>query len=559
VRTVERVDAPDCHRNVDHDRTRTARKAPKIPLSTPPTPRPWVHLALAGVLVALSLVPVRPGPAAAQDEPLTTFEAADCPFALPPFLEEGKTVSCGYVTVPEFHDDPEGGTIRLAVAILASTASTARNPADEPLILLNGGPGQPSEPVLPSFDPDVEGSLAGLLERQDVVLFDQRGTGYSEPDLYCATDVPPTPGGGTDEEDIPTPADVEGEVAGSFAEDAAACRETFDDQGIDLEAYTTAENAADVEDIRVALGYDQVDLLGISYGSRLALAVMRDFPDAVRSVVLASPLPPQIDQVAGQLIAFDAALTRVFDGCAADRACDRAYPNLEETFLTAIDTLEADPLPVTYEDLTTGEPVEIPIDGETFVSLVYFSVFVGPLLPIVAPLMATAEAGVPDVMEIILPFIATFGSGFSTGLQLAVNCQDEVNFSSVEDAGALIAEAGVRPEIADGTGLGDLDYYEACEALDVRPERQVENRAVESDIPTLILTGAYDPITPTLYGELALETLLNGTLVEFVNAGHDPLSTAGPCAVDIATAFLADPAAEVDASCADDLEIDFSP
>lgn len=521
-----------------------------------PTPRTRSRLALVAILVALSLTPVRPGPAAAEGESPVTLDQADCPFALPAFLEDGINVQCGYVTVPLFHDDPDGDTIRLAVAVLASTG---RSPADEPLILLNGGPGQPSEPVLPSFDPDVEGSLAGLLDGQDVVLFDQRGTGYSEPGLYCSTDVPPTSGGATPPADAPDPADIVDEATLSFADEAAACRETFDDQGIDLEAYTTAENAADVDDIRAALGHDQVDLLGISYGSRLALTVMRDFPDAVRSVVLASPLPPQIDQVAGQLIAFDAALTRVFDGCAADRACDRDHPNPEETFLATIDALEADPLLATYEDLTTGEPVEIPIDGETFVSLVYFSIFVGPIIPIVSPLITTAAARVPDVMEVILPFIATFGVGFSTGLQLAVNCQDEVNFSSVEDAEALIAEAGVRPEIAGGTGLGDLDYYEACAALDVRPERQVENRAIESDIPTLILTGAFDPITPTHYGEIALETLPNGTLVEFANAGHDPLSTAGPCAVDIATAFLVDPADEVDASCADDLEIDFSP
>ena len=524
-----------------------------MPSQRPTSPRRPIRITLAGLLLALLLAPFRPAPATAQADSQVAFEEADCPFALPDFLEDGENVACGFVTVPLFHDEPEGDTIRLAVAVLESTG---RRPVDEPLILLNGGPGQPSEPTLAGFDPELEGSLGALLERQDVILFDQRGTGYSEPGLYCSTDVPPTAGDEPDDTDAP---ELDDTAIVSLAEEAAACRETFDDAGIDLEAFTTPENAADVEDIRVALDYDQVDLLGISYGSRLALTVVRDFPGSVRSVVLDSPLPPQADQVAGQLIAFDAALTRLFDACADDRACDRGYPDLEQTFLDTIEALEDEPIHVTYEDLETGEEMEFPVDGETFVGLVYFSVFVGPLLPAVAPLIATAAAGLPDVMEVILPFVATFGAGFSTGMQLAINCQDEIAFSSLEEAEELIAEAGVRPELAGGFGLGELAYYEACEELDLRPERRVESRPVESDVPALILTGAFDPITPTTYGEAALETLPNGTLVEFPNAGHDPLSTAGPCALVITLAFLDDPTAEVDTTCTDDLELDLSP
>lgn len=174
-------------------------------------------------------------------------------------------------------------------------------------------------------------------------------------------------------------------------------------------------------------------------------------------------------------------------------------------------TLEAEPLPVTYRAAATGEDVDLPIDGETFVSLVYCSVFAGPLLPYLPTLIATAAGGTTDVIEAILPLVASLGVGFSTGMQLAVNCQDEIAFSSVAAVESAVAEAGVRPELAGGAGLDDLGYYDACDALGLAPEGAVENAPVASRIPTLVTTGAYDPITPTGYGPLALETLPNGT------------------------------------------------
>ncbi|MEJ7839265.1 MAG: hypothetical protein WKF81_10630 [Thermomicrobiales bacterium] len=111
----------------------------------------------------------------------STFTETDCPTPLPESLVEGDNASCGTVYVPAFHDDPDGAEFTLSVTVLESTSDT---PAAEPLVILTGGPGQASAAVLPLFSDDAP-LYRPLLERQDVILFDQRGTGFSEPALTC--------------------------------------------------------------------------------------------------------------------------------------------------------------------------------------------------------------------------------------------------------------------------------------------------------------------------------------------------------------------------------------
>ncbi|MDQ6603236.1 MAG: alpha/beta fold hydrolase, partial [Chloroflexota bacterium] len=199
------------------------------------------------------------------------FAAAACPFKLGPGEEDGQNVACGYLVVPEEHAHPAGRTIRLAVATVKSVGAP---PAPEPIIVLNGGPGQGSEGFLAGFLSD-RLPLKALLERYTVVFFDQRGTGYSQPSLACPDAGGATPGGA-----IAATAPTEQELAAPIK-----CHDRLVSEGVNLSAYNSAESAADVNDLRTALRYDQVNLLGISYGTRLALTVLRDFPQIVRSTV----------------------------------------------------------------------------------------------------------------------------------------------------------------------------------------------------------------------------------------------------------------------------------
>ncbi len=173
-------------------------------------------------------------------------------------------VQCGTVIVPESHAHPTNGrTIALPVAVYKALTP---HPAPEPIVFLTGGPGQSGEAYARLLTDSFYHAYAA---HNDLILFDERGTGASVSSLTC----PPTP-------------QTTDPVAALLA-----CRDTLTRRGIDLGAYTDTENAADVNDIRAALGYARINLEGGSYGSELGLAVLRDYAPTVRSAVLESIVP----------------------------------------------------------------------------------------------------------------------------------------------------------------------------------------------------------------------------------------------------------------------------
>jgi pimeloyl-ACP methyl ester carboxylesterase len=494
-------------------------------------------------------------PTAAENAGDGSFETAACPFELPDGMTDGDNVTCGYLTVPLKHEESGGATIKLAVAILKSTSA---NPAPEPLVLLNGGPGQGSDGIFPAFTDTSEYSFAPFLERQDVILFDQRGIGRSDPSLLCPGDaiVPasgtPTPG----ETPVPQPTVTTVQEQINLYVD---CLDDWSDQ-IDLSAFNTKENAADVNSLRAALGYSQVDLLGISYGTRLALEIMRDFPATVRSVVLSSPLPPQVNLYSGQIIAFDQSLKKALSGCAADAECNTNFPDLEANFAKAVADLDDEPRDVTVRDPSTGEATTVAVDGATFMSAVYNTLFIGPLIPAVAPLIYATANGNDKVIEQILPIVFSTSVGIATGMFFAVDCQDMAAFTSKEEVLHEIQAAGVLPELSDPDFVNDQNStFDICDQSGLKSSPAIEHEPILSDLPTLIFTGEFDPITPPSYGEILHKDLSNSTLIEVPGVGHDQISTGGKCVIGLVQDFLADPTTVLDSSCVRGLELDFTP
>ncbi|MEZ4660778.1 MAG: alpha/beta fold hydrolase [Caldilineaceae bacterium] len=264
---------------------------------------------------------------AAPEDAAVEFVEDDCPFE----VDEMDAITCGYLTVPEDRTKTDGLTLDIAVAVIDSYSYT---PRPDPVLYLEGGPG--GSALL-----GIEDWLASPLrnERQ-IILFDQRGTGYSWPSLACP-------------EVDTAEADTTGEGVPQI-EAVEACRDRLRQFGVDLSMYNSAASAADVNDLRQALGIDEWNLFGISYGTRLALTVMRDFPEGVRSVVLDSVYPPDVDAytVAPQTQAD--AILGLLDECAADADCSAAYPDLEQDLYSLIDDLNAEPLE-TESDFLTGD------------------------------------------------------------------------------------------------------------------------------------------------------------------------------------------------------------
>jgi pimeloyl-ACP methyl ester carboxylesterase len=219
------------------------------------------------------------------------------------------------------------------------------HPAPDPVVHLSGGPGASALTAAPYLFTWV---ISPYLANRDIVFFDQRGTGASQPALNCPVAINP---------------DVV-----SLDPQLLECRDRLIQEGVNLAGYTSAESAADVDDLRRALGYAQWNLWGVSYGTRLTLAVMRDFPDGIRSVILDSTIPPQINAIVEGPAKVDGVLTTLFTGCAADRACNAAYPELRRVLYQLVAQLNRQPAPLVIN--VAGESQDITLNGNRLLVLV---------------------------------------------------------------------------------------------------------------------------------------------------------------------------------------------
>jgi pimeloyl-ACP methyl ester carboxylesterase len=484
-----------------------------------------------------------PGTASESD---AEFIESPCWWDLPRNLEEGEDIVCGVVTVPLFHDDPDGETAQLAVGVINPDVE---DPVSDPVFMLNGGPGGDSAVLVEFFAPSSFGSYAPILEDRTVVVFDQRGTGYSSPGLFCPGDIEPG-----EDEPLPGAEDIADDDIAGYAQ---ACVDQFEDEDIDLEAFTTTESAYDILSISQALGFDSVSLWGQSYGTRLALEAMRVLPeDAISSVVLESVVAPDQPFLATATIGFSDSLRLAFELCADDADCDDAFPDLEQTYADVLATLEDEPYESSFEDLTTGEETDVAVDPNTFNSILYQMLFSGILVGQVPALIALTDAGVYEALDTLLPLLSTTSS--ATGTYFSVSCQDWLAFESADAYEDEVAEADVIPGIEEyGSGLDPQGYLDICDVFDLEASDEDIIAPVESDIPALLVSGAFDPITPPSGAEQVAETLPNSYVVTDPVLGHTPIGFSEDCLMAGTIDFLADPAEEPDFSCVDEETIEF--
>ena len=267
------------------------------------------------------------------------FAESPCPLpnmaGLPAF-DFPSTMTCGYLTVPENRSRPNGRTIKVFVARAPAVSAT---PAADPLVVLVGGPGGAGSISYAAM------TRQGVNADRDVYFVDQRGTLHSDPLLNC----PEYDTAVNDLASMPFSSDA---ATTHEVESVRACRDRWAAAGVDLSAYNTAENAADIADLRVALGIDQWDVYGVSYGSKLAAVLLRDHPEGIRSVVLDSVSPPNLNIVQHWWSAPASSFAAIFAACAAQPSCAAAYPHLASDFDDAVNRLTSAPVVVA----TTGPP-----------------------------------------------------------------------------------------------------------------------------------------------------------------------------------------------------------
>jgi len=399
---------------------------------------------------------------------------------------------CGTLDVAEDRAHPERRTLHLKVAVLRALA---QSPAPDALFVLAGGPGQSA---LDSLGPLVDGALSTVRQDRDLVLVDQRGTGASNP-LECKLlgDDAPLPERFRD--DLLTPATI------------GACAKKW---SADLSQYTTPIAMQDLDDVRAALGYETIDLWGGSYGTRAALVYLREHGAHVRAVVLDGVAPMQL--VLPTTMARDGqrALDLLLAGCAADAACGAAFPDLRGRLDALLAQLGRAPAHPTVAHPLTGAPTAVTISREGFVEALRGQLYLpdlAALMPLTIDRAARGDWG---------PFVAqnaglegSFVRGMYLGLLFATTCAEDLPYATAREL----------EDAARGTFLGPrlaLDWLRVCSVFP--PARPVAGfrEPVRSDVPTLLLSGELDPVTPPSWAEAAKQTLTHALHVVVPGVGH---------------------------------------
>lgn len=460
-----------------------------------------------------------------------TFQPAACRFILPDEMREGVDVECGYLSVLEQRDPAGGRVIMLAGAIFHPPGGATHA---DPVVFLAGGPGVSAlEPMRYQFEVMSEPIFAA---GRELVVFDQRGVGLSRPALDCPAYDDLVVELVDREIDAQSISDEE---TGALVMDALrTCRGELAEVA-DLSAYNSAASAADVEDLRVALGYPEINLWGGSYGTRLALEVMRRYPTGLRSVVLDAVYPPDVDLYVQAPANFERALDRLFEACAENALCNSAHPDLRATFFDTVERLNATPVLLETEDPFTNEVRRTWLSGNSVLALTFQLLYDSRLRYLLPEQLEAASHGDYRAFELAITGLVRMASISSRGMMLSVQCHEEIAFSSI---GAFVAEAARHPAIAgmyDNSLLGGL-AYRACEAWDAGRAGATANEAVSSDVPTLLMAGEFDPITPPAWARRAAETLAHGFVYEYPGIGHGASGFSG-CPQQMLTSFLEDP------------------
>jgi pimeloyl-ACP methyl ester carboxylesterase len=412
---------------------------------------------------------------------------------------------CGWFETAENPDAASGKRIRIHVAVVPSLR---RQPLPDPIVVLSGGPGQAAS----DFYLNTIAAFERLRRDRDIVVIDQRGTGRSQR-LDCML---------PDELNMPRfdPA--------SLKQAAAACLAALPG---DPRYYTTSVAVRDLEAIRVALDYQQFNLYGISYGTRVAQHYLRKYPRQVRAVVLDGVVPPDLALGADVAPMAQRVLDAILQRCAGQAQCQQAFPNIKDELAELRRQLAQKSIPLSVPDPRTSVPTAVDfgyLHLATALRLHSYDANTAALLPL---LVHEAAQGRPQYIAAQALMISrNLNRQIANGMHNAVVC--------TEDIPSLTAAAVADPAIA-ASYMGRLFLESLQTVCSVWPQGTLDgdlHARLRSDIPVLLLSGENDPITPAHYGERAAQGLSNALHLVVAGQGHGQLNN--PCVAGVLTRFF---------------------
>jgi pimeloyl-ACP methyl ester carboxylesterase len=372
--------------------------------------------------------------------------------------QEALSAQCGTLQVYEDSNARQGKQIPIHFAVLEATG---RRPAADPLFMIAGGPGQAATTAFPPL----LAAFSRVNQERDIVLVDQRGTGKSQA-LHCPKEAQPA------------------DCARSLA--------------VDPSLYTTPNAVADLDQLRIALGYSKINLYGASYGSRVALVYLRQYPTSTRTLILDGVVPTHWNL--GETAPTDAkaSLDQILARCTREPACKRAFPATQIEFQALSQSLRQK-RSVSISDPRTGATRQIDVSRESFIStvrLLSYTTETAALLPLI--IHRTYKSQSFDLIAAQSQLaVGEFGEGFSDGMYYSVVCAEDVPFSKSRNALAAI-----------------------CRNWPSKAMKADYKQPVTSNAPVLLLSGEADPVTPPRNAELAARTLPNSLQVTVLGQGH---------------------------------------
>jgi len=434
------------------------------------------------------------------------------PLALKPCEIKGITgpAKCGTLEVYENRATRKGRKININVLVLPATGEP-REP--DPVFYFAGGPGS-------GATEDAPGAVRGLVkirEHRDLVFVDQRGTGGSN-GLECPLFDPNNPQS----------------HLGHFLplDDVRKCREQLEAKA-DLTLYTTTIAVDDIDDVRAALGYDKINLFGGSYGTRASMVYLRRHPKQVRAVWLQGVSLTSQYMPRDYARDTERALQGILSECAADAACSKAFPDVKNEAKAVLDRLVKGPVEVETQERDSPARVKVSLSRDLVAETVRYMLY-NPQFALRIPLYLhlAAQGDFAPLAQGALYFRKNLVGSGSNGLFLSVTCAEDVPW----------IKQGEGERLAENTFLGDYRVRQQREACALWPRAKVDGdyiKPITSDVPVLIVTGEWDPVTPPVYGDTLARTLKNSLHVVVPQGGHGLGGLEGmDCVNNLTTKFI---------------------
>lgn len=430
-----------------------------------------------------------------------------------------QNATCHWITVPSDWAEEGSSPIELPLVVLAAQGSTVQ---PDPIVAPSGGPGfSGSQHYFWSTYPQNQA--------RDIIVYDQRGTGVSTPSLECpeleAVEVL----------NFQRVEPFEVELA-SVEEAADQCRQRLEAAGVDLNDYDSEANARDLDAIRRALGYDEWNILGVSYGARLALVAMRTTPAGIRTVILDSIADVTYGGLAANADSGARALEILATACEQDEDCTEKYGDLSAAVLRIQERYNEEPGLIQLDLKDGNGPQDFYVTGNDIMGGLHLALYNANYVALLPSLIVGFDNGNLGIAPLMLENALSRGSSVASAMEWSVDCAD--------NAGVNQADAAFQ---ADPGRFELIALEPSCDHWVVDPTSADFNDPILSDIPTLVIAGMFDPVTPADASVAVAERMTIGYSGVWPNQSHRVSGT--PCADRIEISFLEDPNSEPNMAC----------